>query len=249
MITDPFFYWVAVPAVLLLGLSKSGFAAGFGSLAVPIMSLAVTVPKAAAILLPCLCLMDVIGQSLMWREVDRKLIKFILPFGLLGTVIGTVMFRFVDPNWVAGIVGIFTLLFLAQRTLFPPKADAPTMPKWAGGLLCATGGFTSFVSHAGGPPLYAYTLPMKLAPAAFAATMGTFFLVINLSKWLPYAYLGLLDWSNLSTSLVLLPIAPIGVVAGVYLTKRVKPKFFYRLLTVGMLLTGCKLVWDGFFSG
>ncbi len=249
MITDPSFYWVAVPAVLLLGLSKSGFASGFGSLAVPIMSLAVTVPQAAAILLPCLCLMDVVGQGLMWRQIDRKLIKFLLPFGLIGTVVGTLMFRFVDATLVAGIVGIFTLLFLAQRLVFPPKADTPPVPKWIGGVLCATSGFTSFVSHAGGPPMYAYTLPMKLAPAAFAATMGAFFLVINLSKWLPYAYLGLLDWSNLSTSLVLLPVAPIGVVVGVTLTKRIKPKSFYGILTVGMLLTGCKLVWDGFFSG
>ncbi len=247
MSTDPLFYWVAIPAVLLLGLSKSGFAAGFGSLAVPLLSFAVTVPQAAAILLPCLCLMDVIGQTLMWRNIDRALIKFILPFGLLGTVIGTVMFRFVDAQLVAGVVGIFTLLFLAQRTFFAPQTSATKLPKWAGAVLCATSGFTSFVSHAGGPPMYAYTLPFKLAPLAFSATMGTFFLVINLSKWLPYAYLGLLDWSNLNTSLVLLPFAPIGVVAGVYLTRRIQPKAFYTLLSWGMLLTGCKLVWDGFF--
>jgi uncharacterized membrane protein YfcA len=49
LITDPFFYAVTIPAVLLLGVSKSGFGAGFGSLAVPLMALAVTVPQAAAI--------------------------------------------------------------------------------------------------------------------------------------------------------------------------------------------------------
>ena len=41
IITDPHFYAVAVPAVLMLGVSKSGFGAGFGSLAVPLMALAV----------------------------------------------------------------------------------------------------------------------------------------------------------------------------------------------------------------
>ena len=50
MITDPYFYAVTIPAVLLLGISKSGFGAGFGSLAVPMMALAVTVQ---AISLPC----------------------------------------------------------------------------------------------------------------------------------------------------------------------------------------------------
>jgi hypothetical protein len=44
IISDWHFYAVAVPAVLMLGVSKSGFGAGFGSLAVPVLALAVTVP-------------------------------------------------------------------------------------------------------------------------------------------------------------------------------------------------------------
>ena len=48
LIGDPYFYAVALPAVLLLGISKSGFGAGFGSLAVPLIALAVPVPTAAA---------------------------------------------------------------------------------------------------------------------------------------------------------------------------------------------------------
>ena len=248
MITDWFFYAVAVPAVLLLGLSKSGFLSGFGSLAVPIVALAVPVPQAAAILLPCLCLMDLVGQGLMWRSIDRALIRFILPFGLLGTVVGTLVFKLVDAQLVAGLTGVFALLFLAQRLAFPPQADAKPLPRWAGGVLCVTSGFTSFVAHAGGPPLYPYVLPLRLAPLAFSATMGTFFMAINLSKWLPYSYLGLLDWRNLSTSFALLPLAPVGVLVGVWLTRRISGASFYAILNVGMGLTGCKLVWDGFFS-
>ena len=49
LITDWGFYAVAVPAVLLLGISKSGFGAGFGSLAVPLMALSVSVPQIPAI--------------------------------------------------------------------------------------------------------------------------------------------------------------------------------------------------------
>lgn len=247
-ILDPHFYAVAVPAVLLLGVSKSGFGAGFGSLAVPLMALAVTVPEAAAILMPVLLLMDLLGIAAFRRDFDRKLLMFLIPCGLVGTLIGTLMFRALPASAVAGIVGIFTLLFLAQRLLFPPRPDAAPPSRFAGGVLTAISGFTSFIAHAGGPPVSAYLIPLRLTPVVFTATMAYFFFIVNLSKWVPYAWLGLLDWRNLGTSLVLLPLAPIGVWIGVRIARRISPVWFYRMLYVGMLLTGLKLTWDGFFA-
>lgn len=244
MITDPFFYAVALPAVLLLGISKSGFGAGFGSLAVPMMALAVAVPQAAAILMPVLLVMDVLGMAAFRKDFDLRLLRFLLPWGLLGIVIGALLFRLLDAHLVAGLVGVFTLLFLAQRLLFPPRADSVAPPRWVGALLTATSGFTSFIAHAGGPPINAYVIPMRLSPVRFTATMAFFFFVINLAKWIPYGWLGLLDTRNMLTSLVLLPVAPIGVWVGVRLARRIQPGLFYRLVYLGMFLTGCKLVWD-----
>lgn len=244
MITDWYFYAVTIPAVLLLGISKSGFGAGFGSLAVPMMALAVTVPQAAAILMPVLLLMDILGMAAFRKDFDMKLLKFLIPYGLVGIVIGALLFKLLDAHTVAGIVGVFTLLFLAQRLLFPPKVDSAPPPKWLGALLTATSGFTSFIAHAGGPPINAYMIPLRLSPVKFTATLAFFFFVINLSKWIPYAWLGLLDTRNMTTSLVLLPIAPIGVFVGVRLARRINQVLFYRLVYLGMFLTGTKLVWD-----
>jgi uncharacterized protein len=244
LITDPYFYLVAIPAVLLLGLSKSGFGAGFGSLAVPMMALAVSVPQAAAILMPVLLLMDLLGMAAFRKDVDRRLLMFLIPWGLAGIVIGALLFKVLDARLVAGIVGVFTLLFLAQRLLFPPRADSAPPPKWVGALLTVTSGFTSFIAHAGGPPINAYVIPMRLSPVLFTGTMAFFFFFVNLSKWIPYAWLGLLDLRNMTTSLALLPFAPIGVWVGVRVAHRIKPVVFYRLVYTGMFLTGCKLVWD-----
>ncbi len=244
LITDPYFYAVTIPAVLLMGVSKSGFGAGFGSLAVPLMALAVTVPQAAVILMPVLFLMDLLGMAAFRKDFDLKLLGFLIPCGLVGIVIGALLFKVLDAHTVAGIVGVFTLLFLAQRLLFPPKADSPPPPRWLGAILTATAGFTSFIAHAGGPPINAYIIPMRLSPVRFTATMAFFFFAINLAKWLPYAWLGLFDWRNLSTSLVLLPIAPVGVWMGVWLARRIDQVLFYRLVYLGMFLTGAKLVWD-----
>ncbi len=244
VITDPWFYLVSVPAVLLLGISKSGFGAGFGALAVPMMALAVTVPQAAAILMPVLLLMDLLGIAALRKDYDRTLLRFLLPFGLLGIVVGALLFKVLAAQTVAGIVGVFTLLFLAQRLLWPPRADSTPPPRWLGGVLTVASGFTSFVAHAGGPPITAYVLPLRLQPIVFAATLSWFFFFINLAKWAPYAWLGLLDWRNLATSLVLLPLAPLGVWAGVRMARRIDPVLFYRLIHLGLLLTGVKLVWD-----
>ncbi len=244
LITDPFFYAVAIPAVLLLGVSKSGFGAGFGSLAVPMMALAVTVPQAAAILMPVLLLMDLLGMAAFRKNVDRRLLMFLLPFGLAGIVVGALLFKLLDARMVAGIVGVFTLLFLAQRLVSPPKPGSAPPPKWIGALLSITAGFTSFIAHAGGPPLNAYVIPLRLSPLLFTGTLAFFFFFINLAKWIPYAWLGLLDVRNMTTSLALLPFAPIGVWVGVRIAHRIQPVLFYRLVYTGMFLTGCKLVWD-----
>ena len=248
LITDPGFYAVAVPAVLLLGIGKSGFGAGLGALAVPLMALSVSVPQAAAILMPVLLVMDVLGLHAYRHHFDWKLIRFLLPYGLLGTLIGTLLFSVLDSRLVAGIVGAFTLLFVAQRFAFPARPDSPPPPRWLGAMLTTTSGFTSFIAHAGGPPLNAYVLPMRLPPLVFTATMAAFFFVLNLSKWIPYGWLGLLDLRNMATSVALLPVAPIGVVVGVKLARRIQPVLFYRLVYAGMLLTGLKLLWDGFFG-
>jgi len=246
LITDPFFYAVAIPATLLLGISKSGFGTGFGSLAVPLMALSVTVPEAAAILMPVLFCIDLLGLAAFRKDLDWRLLRFLVPCGLLGTVIGYLLFRVLDAHVVAAMVGGFTLLFLAQRLLFAPAADAPPPPRWVGAILTTTSGFTSFVAHAGGPPISAYVIPLRLPPVLFASTMTFFFFVINLSKWIPYSLLGLLDARNLATSLALLPFVPLGVWAGLRMARRIRPELFYKFVYTGMFLTGSKLLWDGF---
>lgn len=245
LIADPAFYAIAVPAVLLMGLAKSGFLGGFGSLAVPLMALTVPVPQAAAIMLPLLFVMDAAGLQQMWRERDAALLRLLVPAGLIGTVVGTVLFGVLSARTVAAVVGALTLLFLAQRLVFPPRPDAPPPSRPLGFVLGIASGFTSFVAHAGSPPISAYVLPLKLPPLRFAATMAVFFATVNLSKWIPYAWLGLIDLPNMSTSLVLLPLAPVGVWLGVWATRRIESTWFYRLAYAGMFLTGVKLLWDG----
>ena len=143
------------------------------------------------------------------------------------------------------MVGVMTWFFLAQRLLAPPHPDAPPLPRWVGRICAVVSGFTSFVAHAGGPPIQAYLLPMKMTPRVFSATLAVFFAAVNAAKVLPYAGLGLIDLRNMVTSALLLPLAPLGVWVGVWLVRRVEPGLFYGLAYLGLFLTGGKLLWDG----
>lgn len=245
LLTDPLFYAVALPAVLLVGLSKSGFASGFGSLATPMMALVIPVPQAAAIMLPLLMVMDGATLQQLWRHRDRALVRRTVPWGIAGTAVGWALFGVLSAPAVAALTGALTLAFLAQRLLFPPQPDAPPAPGWVGSGCATLAGFTSFVAHAGGPPLAAYMLPLKLQPLVYSGSMAVFFGAINLAKWVPFSALGLIDLRNMATALVLLPMAPAGVWLGVWLTRHVSNTWFYRLAYTGMLLTGLKLLWDG----
>jgi hypothetical protein len=245
VVTDPWFYAVAVPAVLLTGLSKSGFASGLGALATPMIALTMPVPQAAAIMLPLLMAMDATGLQQLWRDRDPVLVRRLVPGGLIGIAIGALLFGVLPSPAVAGLVGALTLGFLAQRLLFPPRKDAPQAPHWVGRACSVVSGFTSFVAHAGGPPISAYTLPLRLPPPVLSGTMAVFFAVINAAKWVPYGWLGLIDLRNLVTSALLLPLSPLGVWAGVWLMRRMNPAWFYRIAYTGMFLTGTKLLWDG----
>ena len=247
MITDPWFYAAAIPAVFLFGVSKGGFGGGLGMLSVPLMALVISPVQAAAILLPLLCLMDVVSLwefRLKW--VTREL-WIMLPGSIVGIVVGTLLFEYMSPDILRLIVGIvavwFTIDYWVSRR-GSSAAQAPFPPAVGVGA-GAVAGFTSFIAHAGGPPASMYLLRRPLNRTDFVATAVFFFAVVNYVKLVPYAWLGQFDSTNLVTSLVLAPIAPLGVLTGVYLHKRVTDRFFFFFVYVLLFLVGLKLIWDG----
>lgn len=248
LITDPWFYALAVPAILVTGISKGGFASGGGNLSVPAMALLVPAPQAAAISLPVLCAMDIAGLRAWWGRWSLREMRAILPGGLLGIALGSLAFGLMSDRMTKLMVGVIALAFLARnlwqaRHGKPPPPAAPNRLK--GGFWSTVSGFTSTIAHAGGPPLAVYLYPLRLERAQLAATTVVFFGVVNYVKLVPYAALGQLSLGNLLTSLVLLPLAPVGVRLGVWLQGRISDKVFYRVIHVLLAATGIKLVADG----
>lgn len=246
MLTDPWFYAAAVPAVLLTGLSKGGFLGGIGGMAVPIMSLVISPVQAAAIMLPILIAMDWTGVWAYRRDWSAANLKILLPAAAVGVIIGWSLAKVINDAHVRVLVGSIGFLFAANWWLgLRPRKAAPGPHAVKGGVLGAVSGFTSFVSHTGGPPFAVYMLPQRLPNATYVGTSVMFFTAVNLIKVPPYLLLGQFDAANLKTAAALSIPGMAAMAAGIWLTRRIPQEPFYRVVYGCLLLISAKLIWDG----
>ncbi len=246
MIADWLFYALAVPAVILLGLSKGGFA-GIGALSLPMLAFAIDPVRAAAITLPILIAQDVVGVWAFRRTVDWRLTAWMMPGAVLGIWLGYVFAASVSPVAVMAMVGGISILFGAYR-LWADRhgtpGEAARWPEWAGSIFGIASGFTSQIAHAGQPPFQLWVLPRGLSRDVLVGTTAIFFAAINWIKVPAYIALGQFTAANLTTSAVLLPLALASTAAGVWLVRRVDPARFYRTIYWLMILVGAALLWE-----
>ncbi|WP_294320194.1 sulfite exporter TauE/SafE family protein [uncultured Sphingomonas sp.] len=246
MIVDPFFYALAVPAVVLLGLAKGGFS-GMGALSLPMLALAIDPVRAAAILLPILIVQDVVGIWAFRGTIDWRVIAWMLPGAGLGILLGYGFASTVRPSAVLAVVGAISVAFGLWRLRIERRGMpvAARSPGWVGTLFGVASGFTSQVAHAGQPPFQLWVLPRQLPRDVLVGTTALFFGAVNWLKVPAYLALGQFTRANLLTSAALLPVAVASTVAGVWLVRRVSAHRFYTAIYVLMIAVGVKLVWDG----
>ncbi len=247
-IFDPLFLALAIPAFLLVGISKGGFGGGLGALGVPMMALAIPVPQAAAIMLPLLMVMDVFGVWRYRNDWARDHMWFLLIGAVIGTGLGYYAFRHLDELWVRLLIGLIAVAFagrdIAREKLGHSVAPVTRPAPIRGTIWAAISGLTSFIANAGGPPMQVYVQPYKMDKTRFVATLQVFFFVVNWLKFFPFVHLGLFSFDNIGTSLALLPLAPIGMWAGFWLHDRVDQKRFYFWCNLFLVATGLKLIYD-----
>jgi uncharacterized membrane protein YfcA len=245
MIADPWFYAAAIPAIVVLGLSKGGFTV-IGLLTVPILALVISPVQAAAIVLPILVLSDIVAVISYRGIYDLKTLVIMLPGAMLGIGIGWWTAAWVTEREIRLIIGVISVLFALNYWFRHRLRQEPHGQNVAaGGFWGILTGFTSFVSHAGGPPFQMYVAPLRLAPPIFAGTSVILFAVINAVKVVPYFLLGQFDTTNLVASATLLPISIPATFAGIWLSKVMDATLFYRAAYALMFIVGVYLVWEG----
>jgi hypothetical protein len=242
--TDPLFYCAAIPAVILLGLAKGGFS-GIGIAATPLVALYLPPLEAAALLLPILITQDLISAYVYRKDWDVWNLKVMLPGAVAGMGLGWLLASHLPNEAVRIIVGTIGVAFVINSWLQRANIE-PQQKTAAGGFLWGSvSGFTSFMTQGGSPPFQIHVLPQQLPKMTFVGTATMFFAAVNFLKIVPYFMLGQFSSQNLTTSLVLLPLAIVANFAGIWLVKHMPTKLFYQISYVLLLVVSLGLLWQG----
>jgi len=246
LVTDLSFFLIAIPAAVFAGISKGGFGSGAAFASATILALVVDPGMALGIMLPLLMLIDVTTLGPYWKQWSWPDARLLILGGIPGVILGAALYRVADADVMRLLIGGISLGFVAwqlargQGWIRPDKHE---MPLWGGALAGMVAGFTSFVSHAGGPPAAVYLLSRKLAKTEYQATTVLIFWVINIVKFVPYSFLGIFTAQTLWADVLLAPFAVIGAMLGVKAHRMVPEKLFFAITYVLLTVTGARLIW------
>ncbi len=242
------FFVIACPAVVFAGISKSGFGSGAAFASAAILALVLPPGAALGVMLPILMLIDAVTLRPYWRRWSGPDARLLILGALPGVALGAALYRVADADVLRLLIGSIALAFVVwqiarRRGLIRPMARQ--LPAWAGLIAGTVAGFTSFVSHAGGPPAAVWLLSRRLSKTPYQATTVLTFWAVNIAKFVPYAFLGMFTAQTARADLILAPFALLGAWLGVKAHRVVPERLFFAVTYVALALTGSKLIWDG----
>lgn len=238
---------VSIPAVVFAGISKGGFGSGVAFASLSILVLVLEPVVAIGLMLPLLMVIDVASLPAYWRKWDWAAARVLLLGAVPGTMAGIYFFSVANPDAIRLVIGLVALIFVAwqgaQKVGLLRFGAAQFGPKVGllSGLLM---GFTSFVSHAGGPLAAVYLLGQGLPKRTYQATTVLIFWALNVSKFGIYAGMGFFTRDSLLLNLILVPFALLGTWIGIRAHNYVSDRVFFGITYVALTATGAKLVWD-----
>lgn len=240
------FFAFGIPSVIFAGISKGGFGSGAAFVAGAILALVIAPGLALGVILPLFMLIDAATLKPYWGKWHWPSAKGLMIGAVPGCIIAAILYSVVDADVFRLLIGVICLAFvlfqlsraLGWLTIRQIQFSAPLA--WIAGIVS---GFTSFVSHAGGPPSAVFLLSQGLSKTAYQATTVVVFWVINWMKAVPYAFLGIFTWDTLLGSILLAPFALLGAVIGVKAHYFIPERWFFGLTYVLLSCTGLRLTW------
>lgn len=251
----PWQWIVGAVVALLVGIAKTGVP-GVGTLAVPLMVLAVgDARRAAGWLLPLLCVADLFAVAIYRRRAYARRLFVLLPWVGAGMV-GGALALYAPERLLRPTVAVIVLLMLVFRWWTVSRRHAPSspvvpapggpaegsrQPQLQSALYGTAAGFSTTIANAAGPVMNLYLLARRLPKDEFVGTGAWFFLVVNLGKVPLYRGHRLIDGSSLGFDLVVLPAVIAGAGIGRLVLRRLAQESFERLV-FALTVLACALL-------
>lgn len=244
---------IIIVAVVGSAVIKNGVGVGAGIFLLPFLSLILEPKVALGLGAPAMLISDIVGVRIYWLEWDKKELMLLVPFALLGVVLGALVVK-ATPNEIFKFwVGIFAIGVSAYN-LYKQKFGADSKKKGLEtgitdkenkkltSLFGFLGGAASTIIHAGGMIMSIYLLHRRKEKRAFVGTFILFFAIINTSKMVSYVGIGILSASTMLLVLALAPLIVVGGLTGNALNKRIPQETFRAIVLVIIFLIGVRLL-------
>jgi uncharacterized membrane protein YfcA len=251
MAIDPWFLCVGLITVFAVSIGKGAFGGGLAMLGVPLLSFAIEPIPASIMMSMLVAFMDIFAIGAFgpstWSKPD---LAWLLPGLAVGIGIGTAIVAFVDSRIVALLIAIITLSFTAHYFLRGRLAAPGARPvsRALAVIAGAASGFTTFVAHAGGPPVAMYLLSRGVPKTMFAGTNVAFFIFANMLKLPSYVTLGWGRWWIFWGAAALAPAVPLGIWVGKRLHDRLPQRTLFFWCYIVLAGAAAKLLFDALRS-
>lgn len=239
---EPWQWAIAVLAAMVVGISKAGIG-GLGMLAVVLFAYVMPAKQATGMVLPLLCIGDIVSASLNWRHAKWHHIKRLFAWAAAGVVLGYFAMDLINERQARLLIGGIVLGLVAMHLLRRRYAGHETEHgSWFAPTIGVLAGFTTLVANAAGPLMAVYMLAMRLPKMDFVGTGAVFFLLLNLFKVPFMVDLGLINTSSFSINLLLGPVVVAGAWFGRKLVLKIDQRTFENIALALSMVAGLKLL-------
>lgn len=227
---------VALAAVLVSGAVSGLTGFGFALVSVPMLLLVyepatvISVNAALAVFTTATVVLD--GR----RDVEFRSIGLLLPFSLVGLVVGVEVLRVANPEYIRVAVGV--VVVLSALLLFRGARLPGTDSRWGDGVAGSVSGVLATTTGISGPPVILLLASRGLEKRVFRANVSLYFVFTSAASLAALYLRGLVEPGHLLLAALLVPAAFTGKVAGTALMHRFSEAAFRSLTLALILLTG-----------
>lgn len=232
-------WFVISISALSIGMSKTGVQ-GIMLMIVPLMAMAFGAKESTGVILPMLCMADIIAVAYYKRIADWKVVAKLLPTAILGFFLAIGVDNMIPNGQFRQLMGwtlMLALIVMIWSEIFG-KENRWMKKWWYAAIFGLLGGFTTMIGNAAGPVMSVYLLSMRKEKMEYIGINAWFFLVVNLLKVPLQAFVwDNITWDSLQLNLVMLPVIGIGSLIGIRIVKLLPEKIFRRFIQIVTILS------------